>query len=102
MKLVTFKNFSDSETYRLGALISEKEIVDLTPLTAKDYLTASEIIKCFDLDTGFLEKAAKALKEGNLTLLNRARIELAAPVPRPGKIICIGLNYRDHAEESGM
>jgi 2-keto-4-pentenoate hydratase/2-oxohepta-3-ene-1,7-dioic acid hydratase in catechol pathway len=28
--------------------------------------------------------------------------KLAAPVPRPPKIICIGLNYRDHAIESGM
>ncbi|UXX79862.1 fumarylacetoacetate hydrolase family protein [Reichenbachiella carrageenanivorans] len=27
---------------------------------------------------------------------------LGAPVHRPGKIICIGLNYRKHAEESGM
>ena len=25
-----------------------------------------------------------------------------APVPRPGKVICIGLNYRDHAAESKM
>ena len=25
-----------------------------------------------------------------------------APVPRPGKLICIGLNYRDHAAESKM
>ena len=25
-----------------------------------------------------------------------------APVPRPGKVICIGLNYRDHAAESNM
>jgi len=25
-----------------------------------------------------------------------------APVPRPGKIICVGLNYRDHAEETGQ
>jgi 2-keto-4-pentenoate hydratase/2-oxohepta-3-ene-1,7-dioic acid hydratase in catechol pathway len=25
-----------------------------------------------------------------------------APVPRPGKLICIGLNYRDHAAESHM
>jgi 2-keto-4-pentenoate hydratase/2-oxohepta-3-ene-1,7-dioic acid hydratase in catechol pathway len=25
-----------------------------------------------------------------------------APVPRPGKILCIGLNYRDHAAESNM
>lgn len=24
-----------------------------------------------------------------------------APVPRPGKIICVGLNYRDHAAETG-
>ena len=27
---------------------------------------------------------------------------LGAPIGRPSKIICIGLNYRDHAEESGM
>lgn len=27
---------------------------------------------------------------------------LVAPIPRPNKIICIGLNYRDHAEESKM
>jgi 2-keto-4-pentenoate hydratase/2-oxohepta-3-ene-1,7-dioic acid hydratase in catechol pathway len=25
-----------------------------------------------------------------------------APVPRPGKVICVGLNYRDHAAESNM
>jgi acylpyruvate hydrolase len=28
-------------------------------------------------------------------------VALLAPVPRPGKIICIGLNYRAHAEEGG-
>ena len=27
---------------------------------------------------------------------------LLAPVPDPQKILCLGLNYRDHAEESGM
>lgn len=27
---------------------------------------------------------------------------LLAPIPSPGKIICIGLNYRDHAAESGQ
>jgi acylpyruvate hydrolase len=30
-----------------------------------------------------------------------AEVELLAPVPRPGKIICIGLNYRAHAIEGG-
>lgn len=29
-------------------------------------------------------------------------ITLIAPVPRPGKLLCIGLNYRDHAAESGV
>ncbi len=28
-------------------------------------------------------------------------VALLAPVPRPGKMICIGLNYRAHAEEGG-
>jgi 2-keto-4-pentenoate hydratase/2-oxohepta-3-ene-1,7-dioic acid hydratase in catechol pathway len=29
-------------------------------------------------------------------------VKLLAPIPRPPKIICIGLNYRDHAEESNL
>lgn len=29
-------------------------------------------------------------------------VKLLAPVPRPGKLICVGLNYRDHALESKM
>ena len=31
-----------------------------------------------------------------------AEVELLAPVPRPGKVICIGLNYRAHAAEGGF
>jgi 2,4-didehydro-3-deoxy-L-rhamnonate hydrolase len=27
---------------------------------------------------------------------------LGAPLKKPGKIVCIGLNFKDHAEESGM
>lgn len=30
-----------------------------------------------------------------------ADVALLAPVPRPGKVICIGLNYRAHAAEGG-
>jgi 2-keto-4-pentenoate hydratase/2-oxohepta-3-ene-1,7-dioic acid hydratase in catechol pathway len=37
-----------------------------------------------------------------LPKISKDQIEICAPVPRPGQIICIGLNYRDHAEESGM
>ena len=31
-----------------------------------------------------------------------ARVRLLAPIPKPPKIICIGLNYRDHAAEGKM
>src|SRR4026208_319683 len=27
---------------------------------------------------------------------------MTLPIPRPGKIVCVGLNYRDHAEEQGV
>ena len=36
------------------------------------------------------------------TAVSLASVHLRAPVPRPGKVICVGLNYRDHAEESGQ
>jgi 2-keto-4-pentenoate hydratase/2-oxohepta-3-ene-1,7-dioic acid hydratase in catechol pathway len=27
---------------------------------------------------------------------------MTVPIPRPGKIVCVGLNYKDHAEEQGV
>src|SRR5690606_36343658 len=29
-------------------------------------------------------------------------VKIAPAIPNPGKIICVGLNYRKHAAESGM
>jgi 2-keto-4-pentenoate hydratase/2-oxohepta-3-ene-1,7-dioic acid hydratase in catechol pathway len=49
------------------------------------------------LEGGALEKA---LLDGDEFAL--ADVELAPPVPDPDKIICIGLNYRSHAEEAGI
>ncbi|BDE06537.1 2-hydroxyhepta-2,4-diene-1,7-dioate isomerase [Vulcanimicrobium alpinum] len=31
-----------------------------------------------------------------------SEVHLGPPVPDPDKIICLGLNYRDHAEETGL
>src|SRR5581483_7570037 len=35
-------------------------------------------------------------------IVKAADVKLRAPMLRPTKIICVGLNYRDHAEESKM
>jgi 2-keto-4-pentenoate hydratase/2-oxohepta-3-ene-1,7-dioic acid hydratase in catechol pathway len=103
MKLITFKKSANEENYRIGALVSGSEIVDLTSLVSNVNLTATELLGCFDVESGFLEKARNAIAGEKISeVVNRQTIEICAPVPRPGKIICIGLNYRDHAEESGM
>src|ERR1700758_1468676 len=34
--------------------------------------------------------------------IDAASVKLLAPIPRPPKLICVGLNYRDHAAEAKM
>jgi acylpyruvate hydrolase len=46
------------------------------------------------------ESAGAALLAGDAIDLDA--IEVLQPLRSPGKIICVGLNYRDHAAESGM
>jgi 2-keto-4-pentenoate hydratase/2-oxohepta-3-ene-1,7-dioic acid hydratase in catechol pathway len=59
-----------------------------------------------DIDGAFLagsgpERAAAALADGDLPVLDVDGLRIGAPL-RPGKIVCIGLNYRDHAAESNL
>lgn len=46
------------------------------------------------------EAVAKALEKGHQVDL--AKVRVRAPLPRPGKIVCVGLNYRDHSAEAGF
>ncbi len=49
-----------------------------------------------------LERARDAFKNKSKGLIPLERIELGPPVPDPDKIICLGLNYREHALELQM
>jgi 2-keto-4-pentenoate hydratase/2-oxohepta-3-ene-1,7-dioic acid hydratase in catechol pathway len=49
-----------------------------------------------------LQAAAHAAKRPNAVTHRAAGAKLLAPVPDPHKIICIGLNYKDHAAEGGV
>jgi acylpyruvate hydrolase len=51
-------------------------------------------------DDAALEAAGRALAGGRPVDLER--VEVLMPLAKPGKIICVGLNYRDHAAESSM
>ena len=52
------------------------------------------------LSKALAPKDAKAAPKGLMTPLASAR--LRAPISRPGKITCVGLNYADHAREQGI
>ena len=68
----------------------------------------------FDMDGPWFQRANEARKKlvtdpnalkhalENGLLATSGDAYWFAPVPRPGKLICIGLNYRDHAAESNM
>jgi 2-keto-4-pentenoate hydratase/2-oxohepta-3-ene-1,7-dioic acid hydratase in catechol pathway len=52
-------------------------------------------------ESGGLERLKNFLKENKSGLLKLdPRVQLAAPIARPSKIVCIGLNYADHARET--
>ena len=100
MRFVAFKHRQDAEAYRVGILSGEDAIADFTHLIADDDLRPDEVLAGYDLSTGMIDLIKAELS--NLPIVDLSSVHLASPIPRPGKIICIGLNYRDHAEESGM
>jgi 2-keto-4-pentenoate hydratase/2-oxohepta-3-ene-1,7-dioic acid hydratase in catechol pathway len=51
---------------------------------------------------GGVERVRAALANDDLPVLETDGLRIGAPVARPGKVVCIGLNYRDHAAESGL
>ncbi|MEU8518905.1 fumarylacetoacetate hydrolase family protein [Streptomyces sp. NBC_01216] len=54
------------------------------------------------LASGGIDRARAALAAGTLPVVEAAGLRTGAPVARPGKVVCVGLNYRDHAEETGV
>ena len=63
----------------------------------------SAFFKDFDRDffnTGGLQKLASIDESEFPRVYDQQR--WASPIARPGKVICIGLNYSDHAAETGM
>ena len=120
MKLLQFRLKRDDKVApRVGALIAGgKAILDLQatldgqgkggwlpPHTSGEWWNIdgslwSLVRSACEVAMGADEKTvAQWMKAGRVVALEDAR--LAAPVPRPGKLICIGLNYRDHAAEQG-
>jgi len=90
MRLVTFENSGNST---LGARKGDK-IVDLSGVAPdmRSFLEGGE---------DSLASARSAVEAAPRTV-EAGSAKIQAPIQNPEKIICIGLNYADHAAESGM
>jgi len=49
----------------------------------------------------YLDQVRRSVDRGTLAHRDIGDVSLLAPVPVPGKIVCAGLNYHDHAQEQG-
>ena len=78
--------FTESGRTRAG-LVFDEEIADL----------GRDLSEVFGEDSWDLAKLST--EAGGARRLPLADVRLDAPVARPGKILAVGLNYRDHAEE---
>ena len=79
---------------RAGVLVG-REIVDAWDVLGGDGSSVRDVLEAERV----LDLAPAAEASATMAL---ADAELLPPVPDPGKIICIGLNYRAHAAEAGI
>jgi 2-keto-4-pentenoate hydratase/2-oxohepta-3-ene-1,7-dioic acid hydratase in catechol pathway len=88
MRLVSFFGPEDSGT---GQLVGDR-VIPLLDGTLAD----------FDLDPEALEELARrSVALEGAAGLPVDELELIAPFPSPSKIVCVGLNYREHVTEGG-
>ena len=110
MKLVRFS--TQGQSPRLGALQSDR-IADLQASLAAT-LTRRGVVRAQDIAAALVPPSTRQFLEGGVATrdavasitewitVDRAAARLHAPIADPGKFICIGLNYKDHAEEAGQ
>jgi len=92
MRLVTFKDGGDEKVgVRLG-----DDIVDVSAAAAQFGGDMIGVIVGGDAAKAALAKAAETGARRPM-----ADVKLLPPIPRPGKILCIGRNYAAHAAEGG-
>ena len=93
MQLTTF--IRDGER-RLG-LVDGHELIDLNGV---DQTLPADLRQALADNVDFQALARRAL-DSNAPRLPLEQLEFAPLIPEPGKIVCLGLNYYDHAKEGG-
>jgi 2-keto-4-pentenoate hydratase/2-oxohepta-3-ene-1,7-dioic acid hydratase in catechol pathway len=86
---------------RLGPVGEERPAVRTDDGTTYDLSGITADVDGAFLANSGVERVRDALKAGGLPVLETEGLRIGPPLKNVGKVICIGLNYRDHAEETG-
>ena len=95
MRLVSFDIGGEP---RLGVQEGD-EVIDLQAIEAR--FPADVRVLLADANVGLVSARRLADKAGTAHRRPLAGLDLALPVRTAGKVICLGLNYHDHAKEGG-
>ncbi len=102
MRLVTFSP-KGSEHFRVGALAEKNGEEFVVDLERAGISPASDMRSLLEAGPSHLSSLGKQLPGAPPeAYLEFASVTLGPVIANPNKIICIGLNYRDHAEETKL
>jgi acylpyruvate hydrolase len=108
MRLVSYES---NGKWRSGIVVDDKVVDSLAAAKFAnidvdvDTISNRHIIQMAANQLSQLERAALTIADLNPSHLDISPIEslqIGPPIPDPDKIICLGLNYRSHAEEAGF
>lgn len=79
------------------------DVAALTPVSHGSLSTVRALLQAGPAAVDLvLHRALRAFENGTEQLMPLETVEVGPPVPDPDKIICLGLNYREHATELQM
>ena len=98
MMLVSYRLNGTDTAWRVG-MMRDQEVVDASAYVSssgKSYSSVQELLPLLDELCVWAEQQFERGEQ----VLAREKIELGPPVPNPDKILCLGVNYREHAAEA--
>jgi 2-keto-4-pentenoate hydratase/2-oxohepta-3-ene-1,7-dioic acid hydratase in catechol pathway len=118
MKIVRFSQ--NGQAPRLGCYLGQDEVLDLAA-SCTAFLAAQGVVRAASIAEALFPQSTRGFLEGGIATQEMlvemlagikadefapvtfpaAEVRFHAPINDPGKFICIGLNYTDHAAETG-
>lgn len=97
MRLGTYRSSDGTKVIS----VTEQGWLDVAAAVGNDAPWAGDMLSLLKAGAGAAARVREATERASGPMLEPDFARLAPPVGNPGKIFCIGLNYKEHAAETG-